>query len=84
MTPEQFGAILLALAAVLGAVARCIAELRAYHRAVNSKMDELLALTAISARAEGRLETSKGLPQDSGGPDDELGKWSAAKHRGHN
>ena len=53
MEPEQFAAILTALAAVLGAVAVCIKEVREYHRAVNSKMDVLLALTATASRAEG-------------------------------
>ncbi len=56
MTPEQFVSILAALAVLLGAVARCIAEVRKYHAAVNSKMDQLLALTARSAHAAGRLE----------------------------
>jgi hypothetical protein len=55
LSPEQFAAILLALAAVFGAVARCIAELRSYHSAVNSKMDALLELTATASLAEGKL-----------------------------
>jgi len=56
LSPEQFVAILGGLAVLLAAVARCIAELRAYHAAVNSKMDALLELTATSSRAEGKLE----------------------------
>ena len=70
MTIEQFIAIMCALAALLGGVARCIAELRAYHRAVNSKMDQLLALTASSSRAAGRLEGPRGgrrVPSEGAG-----------------
>lgn len=54
MTPEQFVAILTAFAAVLGAVAVCIGEVRRYHTAVNSKMDALLSLTAAASKAEGK------------------------------
>ena len=84
MTPEQFAAVLVALAAVLGGIARCIAEVRAYHRAVNSKMDALLELTATSSRAEGRLEGTQTPPPGSGGADKPLGHWSASKRRGEN
>lgn len=71
MSPEQFAGILLALAAVFGAVARCIHEVREYHKAVNSKMDALLQLTAVSSRAEGALaerRTRRGSPDASGDP----------------
>jgi len=54
----QLAAILTAIAAVLLAVAQCIREVRAYHHAVNSRMDELLALTKKSSLAEGRLEAA--------------------------
>lgn len=56
MTPEQFVAILTALAGVLGAVAVCIGEVRRYHHAVDGKMDELLSLTAAAALAQGKEE----------------------------
>jgi Na+/H+-dicarboxylate symporter len=56
LTVEQFVAILAAMAVLLGAVARCIAEVRYYHSAVNSKMDRLLAVTSRSSRARGRLD----------------------------
>jgi len=68
----QLAAVLLGLAAVLGAIAQCIREVRSYHHAVNSRMDELLELTAKSSLAEGKLTrrkrvgklptTSEGLP----------------------
>jgi hypothetical protein len=58
MSTEQFVAILTAIATVLGAVTRVIVELRVYHRAVNSKMDTLLTLTAKSSHAAGVLEGS--------------------------
>jgi hypothetical protein len=52
----QLAAVLTGLAAVLVGLAQVIRELRSYHRAVNSRMDELLELTKTSSRAEGRLE----------------------------
>ena len=58
MSPEQFVAILFGIAAILGGIARTIAEVRAYHKAVNSKMDALLQLTETSAFARGRLRRS--------------------------
>jgi hypothetical protein len=60
VTIEQFVAILGALTVLLVAVARVLAEVREYHRAVNGKMDTLLALTAKSSLAEGKLSTTKG------------------------
>lgn len=84
MSPEQFGTILLALAAVLGAVAKCIAELRAYHHAVNSKMDRLLELTATSSLAEGKLlgpdEQVGNFPTKDAGDSPPSSRW----RRGHN
>ena len=84
MTPEQFAAIMVAFAAVLGGVARCIAELRAYHKAVNSKMDALLELTATSSYAEGKLgaadsDVGKSPTENQGNPPP-----SARWRRGHN
>jgi len=77
LSPEQFVAILGGLAVLLAAVARCIAELRAYHAAVNSKMDALLELTATSSRAEGKLE---GRAEPVGNfPTDELGRFPSQK-----
>ena len=71
MSIEQFSSLMIALAAVFAAVAKCIAELRAYHAAVNSKMDQLLELTASSSRAAGRLEqsraTAKRVPSERAG-----------------
>jgi len=75
MSPEQFAAVLVALAAVLGAVAKCIAEVRAYHAAVNSKMDALLALTAKSSRAEGKLEGQTETPAGDGPGRGETPDW---------
>lgn len=59
MTPEQFVAILSAFGAVLAGLGLVLRELREYHHAVNSKMDALLHLTEISARAEGVLSESQ-------------------------
>jgi hypothetical protein len=55
MSPEQFVAILGALATLIGALAVLIGQVRKTHELVNSRMDELLVLTKKSALAEGRL-----------------------------
>jgi len=80
----QTAAVLTGFAAVLAALAQVIRELRSYHRAVNSRVDELLELTRSSSLAEGRLR----------GPIDQVGKSpteligdsppSTRAHRGHN
>jgi hypothetical protein len=84
MSPEQFTALLIAIAAVFGAVAKCIAELRAYHAAVNSKMDELLVLTARSSRAEGLLAGRSGELEEPAPVVAPNVPWSARVRRGHN
>lgn len=63
MSPEQFTAILTALAAVLGAVAVCIAEVRRYRTAVTLKMDLLLALTGEAEFAKGKEAQRNGQDQ---------------------
>lgn len=55
MTVGELTALVVATASVLGAMAAILREVRQTHRLVNSRMDELLALTAKSSRAEGRL-----------------------------
>ena len=80
MTPEQFAAIMVAFAAA----SLLLAELRAYHKAVNSKMDALLELTATSSYAEGKLgaadsDVGKSPTENQGNPPPS-GRW----RRGHN
>jgi len=80
----QLAAVLTGLAAVLVGLAQVIRELRAYHRAVNSRMDELLELTRTSSRAEGKLagpdEPSGISPQGLMGNPPPSSRW----RRGHN
>ncbi len=57
----QIVAILGAITALIGAMVQLIREVRRTHRLVNSRMDELLALTASSSRAEGVLEHKASL-----------------------
>jgi hypothetical protein len=54
MSPEQFTGIIVALTGLIGAVATLAGVVYGYHKQVNSRMDELLALTAKSSLAEGR------------------------------
>jgi len=56
VTPEQFVAILTALTALVGAMVAVLRQVHQTHALVNSRMEELLALTRTSSRAEGRLE----------------------------
>jgi hypothetical protein len=69
---EQWIALCGALTTVLLAAARVIFEVRRTHRLVNSRMDELLALTRKSSLAEGRLESPHELganpPRQRGEP----------------
>lgn len=66
MTAEQFTAVLVAFASVLAGIAVIVRELRAYHLAVNSKMDLLLTLTEASALAKGREERRLGDSPSAG------------------
>jgi hypothetical protein len=81
---EQFVAILAALAALFGAVAKCISEVRQYHRAVNSKMDALLELTAVSSHASGVLEGQQESVTHAGLPHSDYDPPSSHWRRGHN
>lgn len=55
MTPEQYAALLTAIAAVIGALGTLIWQVRRTHELVNSRMTELLRITKKSALAEGAL-----------------------------
>jgi hypothetical protein len=53
MSSEQFIAIGTALAAILTAIAAIIHELRSLNHRIDGRMDQLVALTAKMAHAEG-------------------------------
>jgi hypothetical protein len=55
MTVEQFVSVILALAALLGGLARVWVEVRRTHKAVNSRLDELVKITRDAAYARGQL-----------------------------
>jgi hypothetical protein len=59
VTPEQFTAILVAMAGLITAVATLAGAVHGYHKQVNSRMDELLRLTASSSHAAGLAEQAK-------------------------
>lgn len=59
MTPEQFTAILVAMAGLITAVATLAGAVHGYHQQVNSRMDELLRLTAKSSHAAGLAEQTE-------------------------
>lgn len=61
MSVEQFVAILGALAALATATAALVLQVREYHKAVNSKMDQVLELTRAAAYAEGELEAFRDI-----------------------
>ena len=75
MTPEQFTAILAALAGLITAAAMLVgavrglrSEFRATRELVNGKMTELLAVTQLAARKEGELQGrdfARGNPPES-------------------
>jgi hypothetical protein len=50
-----------AVVALLGALGALYVQLRRTHQLVNSRMDELLELTRLSSRAEGRRERDEPL-----------------------
>jgi hypothetical protein len=66
MTPEQFVAVAGALAALLASVGVLIGQVRATHKLVNSRLDELIALTRKAALAEGRLSEREHPGQNPG------------------
>lgn len=66
MTPEQFVAVAGALAALLASVGVLIGQVRATHKLVNSRLDELIALTRKAALAEGRLSERENPGQNPG------------------
>jgi len=80
----ELAAVLTALAAVFVGVAQCIREVRAYHHAVNSRMDQLLALTRISAMAAGRLEANEANVGNFPTTNQENTLPSQRVRRGHN
>lgn len=53
---KVIGAVAASLAIVLGAVGTLWAKVHEYRAEVNGKMQQLIELTAVSSRAEGRLE----------------------------
>lgn len=61
----QLAAILTGVAAILLSVAECIRQVRSFHKTVDGRMDELLALTAKSARAEGKLDSDTIVVENS-------------------
>lgn len=64
VTPEQFTAILVAMAGLITAVATLAGAVHGYHKQVNSRMDELLRLTAKSSHAAGLAEQTEGRSLD--------------------
>ena len=62
MTAEQFTGVLVALTGLIGAVVALWREVHGYHKQVNSRMDELLRLTALSSHAAGVAERASGMP----------------------
>lgn len=53
MTPEQFTALISAIAVLIAAVTGLLVAVSRWHAQVNSRMDQLLELTRTSSRAEG-------------------------------
>jgi len=80
----QLATVLTAFASVLVALGVLIREVRQYHHVVNSRMDELLELTAKSSLAEGKLagpDVESGIsPQGLIGDSPPSTRW----RRGHN
>jgi hypothetical protein len=60
VTVDQATALLVALTGLIGAIVALAVQVRAYHHAVNSRMDELLELTRASSHAAG-LEEGRGI-----------------------
>jgi hypothetical protein len=58
VTTAEFVSIMGGITALIVAVTALVVQVVAYHRVVNSRMTELLALTAKSAHAEGLLDSS--------------------------
>ena len=56
MTPEQLVAVLGAITALVVAFGAIFRELRSLKTHVNSRMDQLIDLTATSSKAEGVLQ----------------------------
>jgi hypothetical protein len=56
MTVSEFTAIIVALTGLVAAVGALAGAVHGYHKQVNSRMDELLRLTASSSHAAGRAE----------------------------
>jgi hypothetical protein len=55
VTPEQFIAILTALATLIAAVTACLIQLRQTHELTNSRMTQLLAAVTAAAQMQGEL-----------------------------
>jgi uncharacterized membrane protein len=70
VSPEQFTAIIVALTGLVGAIAALTYQVSRWHSQVNSRMDELLVLTAAAARAEGvaSVPTSGSVPTGTHNP----------------
>jgi putative effector of murein hydrolase len=62
VTVDQATALLIALTGLIGAIVGLAVQVRAYHHAVNSRMDELLNLTRASSHAAGVVEGQQSQP----------------------
>jgi hypothetical protein len=66
VTTQEFVTIMGALTALIVAVTALVVQVVAYHRVVNSRMTELLELTAKSSRAEGLLQSEQPISYSGG------------------
>ena len=55
MTPEQLTALIIAITGLIGAFGVVIAQLRATHQLINSRMTELVESTKLASKREGEL-----------------------------
>jgi hypothetical protein len=61
MTAAEYASVMTALAALIAAVATLAGLVHSWRKAIDGRMDALLALTAKAARAEGVLQEKGGL-----------------------
>lgn len=57
MTWDQTSALITAIAALVGALTAVWVQLRANHRVINGRMDQLIEVTRMQAFAAGKLES---------------------------
>jgi hypothetical protein len=67
VTIEAVTALLVAVTALVGAWVSLYREVRKTHELVNSRVDELVALTRAASRAEGRLAAKQGNGEGQAG-----------------